>query len=666
MELRESAASSSFQEFLDRCNEALRSLTKSRLSFIGFLDDEESVMTLPIWSQDVMQECRITGRPRTFTLKDAGIWAECVRRREPFVCNRYEEPHPGKKGLPEGHAGLTRFVSIPMMIGERVVAVSVVANKDTDYEEMDVSTLLALTNKVWEIHLLKQTEERVRRLAATVEQAALDVVITDAEGNILYTNPAVTKTTGYTAEELLGRNPRIFKSGKHDQAFYKDLWVTLKAGRTWNGRIHNRAKDGRPILQNATISPIRDEKDEIIGFVATRRDVTKEVEMEEHLAEAQKMEALGTLSGGIAHDFNNILTAIVGFTELCRLSCTEPEQKEYLDAVLKASGRATDLIKQILSFSRMGKEEARPVKPKLIVKEAMKLLRASIPTTIVFRQNIVSDSLVLADPGEIHRIVINLCTNASLAMKESGGVLEVSLEDVTPDASFLAVHPELRKGRCVCFTVKDTGCGMTDEVRARIFEPFFTTRKEGEGSGMGLSVVHGIVRSRGGAVTVASEPGKGSTFQVYLPVEQWTGAEEKIREEIPLPGDERILFVDDEAMVTQFVERSLGHLGYRISAFTSSRQALERFRANPDAFDLLVTDMTMPEMTGDVLAKMLREIRPDIPVIFCTGFSERMTPDKLEAIGNSVLALKPITAGHLSRIIRRLVDAKENPLPNVT
>jgi len=262
---------------------------------------------------------------------------------------------------------------------------------------------------------------------------------------------------------------------------------------------------------------------------------------------------------------------------------------------------------------------------------------------------------VLADPGEIHRIIINLCTNASLAMKENGGILEIALEEVTLDAAFVGIHLDVKSGRYLRLTVRDTGCGMTEAVKARIFEPFFTTRKEGQGTGMGLSVVHGIVKSRGGTISVVSEPGKGTVFQIFLPLAELTEGGETAGVDTPLPGGERILFVDDEPMVCDINRRALEKLGYRVVTLVSSTEALERFRAAPAEFDLVITDMTMPGLTGDALAQNLRGIRPDIPIIFCTGFSERMNAEIARAMGNADFIPKPIAAARLTRIIRQIM-----------
>ncbi|TAL17980.1 PAS domain S-box protein [bacterium] len=503
----------------------------------------------------------------------------------------------------------------------------------------------------------KESEKNISRLAAAVEQSADDIIITDTGGIIQYVNPAFTQTTGYSFTEAAGRHINMLLRGRHtEEATHLEVLQELKAGHIWKGRILNLAKDGRNILQEVTISPIKRPSGEIIGYVSTQRDITRQVEVETHAAEAQKLEAIGTLAGGIAHDFNNILSAIVGYTELVMDEVTDPMVREDLQGIFKASTRAKDLVKQILMFSRKGSDAARPVQLKPLVKEALKLLRASIPATIEFKADIKSEASVMADPTDIHRIIVNLCTNAAIAMKEHGGLLEVGLEDVELDLLFTAKHTEAAPGKFVRLTVRDTGVGMTPEVRARIFEPFFTTRPHGEGSGMGLAVVHGLVARLGGTISVNSEQGKGSAFQLFFPVLHEEAAFAPEIHEPPLPGTERILFVDDEVMVANIIFKALEKLGYKVTARTSSMEAYETFRANPKSFDIVITDMTMPVMTGDELIFKIRTIRPDIPAILCTGYSELITEEKAKSLGIEEFYMKPFVIQKLTGIIRKLMD----------
>jgi PAS domain S-box-containing protein len=503
----------------------------------------------------------------------------------------------------------------------------------------------------------KQSAERLATLVAAVEQVADDIMVTDAAGIITYVNAAFERTTGYSRTEVLGHSPRILDSGRHDEAFYQQVDSTIADGRTWKGRFSNLTKKGLVILQDASISPIFDSSGRIVGQVSARRDVTRQLELEGHAAQADKLEAIGTMAGGIAHDFNNILSAILGYTQMAMRKCPEDSAiHRDLQAVLLGSRRAADLVKQILTFSRHQQRAEQPVQVSLIVKEAAKFLRASIPATVEIRTDLRSDAVVLAEPTDLHRIVINLCTNAALAMQDHGGLLELRLAEVTVDEAFASKHPGVSPGRFVRLTVRDTGHGMTREVQARIFEPFFTTRECGEGTGMGLAVVHGIVSRCHGAVTVESEPGRGTTFEIHLPLAEQSTPTTHPPAEPLLVGTGRILVVDDEPLVAAMVVDQLRELGYQATSRANGPEALEAFAADPGAIDLVVTDMTMPGMTGDVLARRLKELRPDLPVVLCTGYSDKISAETARAQGIDEFGMKPIAMTELSRLVRRALD----------
>ncbi len=372
------------------------------------------------------------------------------------------------------------------------------------------------------------------------------------------------------------------------------------------------------------------------------------------------MEAIGTLAGGIAHDFNNILSAVMGFTELAMYQVEKgTSTQDDLQEVLKASVRARDLVKQILTFSRQAEYEQKPIQVKLIVKEALKLLRASLPATIEIRGNIQSDSLVMGDPTQIHQIMMNLCTNAQHAMQAKGGVLEVSLTDEELDLASAAGYPDLNPGHYLQLTVSDTGHGMRPEIVEQIFDPFFTTKGPGEGTGLGLSVVHGIVKSHGGDIHAYSEPGKGTTFKVFFPAVERL-KEQEPREERPVQvGTEHILFIDDEPSLAKMGHQILESLGYKVTSRTSSVEALQLFWVKPNNFDLVITDMTMPNMTGHDLAREIIHIRPDIPIILCTGFSSSINEEKALAMGIRAFVMKPILRRTIAETIRMVLDQKK-------
>jgi PAS domain S-box-containing protein len=397
---------------------------------------------------------------------------------------------------------------------------------------------------------------------------------------------------------------------------------------------------------------------QIATDISRIKDLEKEsLRIQAQLQQAQKMEAIGTLAGGIAHDFNNILSAVIGYTEIALADVPEDtSQHRNLQEVLKAGSRARDLVKQILTFSRQTEQELKPVQINQIIRETLKLLRASLPTTVKISHDIQSDSAVLADSTQIHQVIMNLCTNAAHAMRSSGGQLKIDLSDVVLGGSFIEQHPYLTPGVYIKLEVSDTGHGMEKIILDRIFDPFFTTKERGEGTGMGLAVVLGIVKSHGGTITVESEPKKGSTFNVLLPV-ILQEVDHDIQTKAPIPtGTERILFIDDEKSLVDLGQQILERLGYDVSIRTSSVEALELFMEQPEKFDLVITDMTMPNMTGDELAARLMNIRADIPVILCTGYSERISRDRAHGLGIKEFILKPIVMRELAKTVRNVLD----------
>jgi len=505
-------------------------------------------------------------------------------------------------------------------------------------------------------------EERVLRSMA-IEQAAESVVITDSKGTILYVNPAFETITGYRREEAIDQNPRIIKSGKHGADFYEQMWAVLVGGVTWSGRIINKRKDGVLFIEEATISPVRDAAGKIVNYVAVKRDVTHEAELEEHLRQAQKMEAIGTLAGGIAHDFNNILFAIGGFTELAIAEVDKGSPAyEMLKEVEKSSRRAVELVKQILTISSKKEKKLGHVMVHSVVQEVLKMLQGTLPTTIDIVQNIDTNcGPVIADATEIQQLALNLCMNAFHAMPERGGRLSLALSEVSLDDDEASQHPDLQAIQYIRFVVADTGCGMDAATMNRIFDPYFTTKDKGEGTGLGLATVQGIVHNYGGTVIVESELGQGSTFKIFIPraLQPETIGDEEAVEDLTRGHGERLLVVDDEASLARLYRISLERLGYRVKSFTAPGEALAAFRLAPSSFDLVVTDQTMPKITGAELSKQLLQIRPDIPIILSTGFSDFIDRETAMRTGIRAYLQKPIETQDLANIVRRLLDEIE-------
>jgi PAS domain S-box-containing protein len=506
----------------------------------------------------------------------------------------------------------------------------------------------------------RQAEIQLQRLYTAIENATECIVIANSRGDIEYVNPAFEKITGFTKNDTLSLNPDIMPSGVHDESFYRSLWQSISLKESWTGQLKKKHGNGEPVELDITTSPIADASGEISGSVLVMRDVTRQKKLEDQLLQSQKIQALGTLAGGIAHDFNNILSAIIGYTDLTLFDAPrEGRIRANLMAVLSACDRAKSLVKQILTFSRKADHDVGSVDLCPLIKETMKFLAATLPSNIEIRTRLEPVfAYMMTDPVRIYQVILNIGTNAAYAMRETGGILEVVLRRVELDENTARQHATLKPGEYLLLSVSDTGCGMSGKTLSRVFEPFFTTKKEGEGTGLGLALVHGIVQSHGGAITVYSEEGCGSTFNIYLPASESSPKEEEQTDKRPLPvGTERILFVDDEKELVDIGEQILKRLGYRVTATTSSAEALRLFQVNPEAFDLIITDQTMPRMTGRELAQKMLAIRPDIPVIICTGFSVSI-PERQEAKTLSVrhVIMKPLVIKEMALAVRSVLD----------
>jgi PAS domain S-box-containing protein len=503
---------------------------------------------------------------------------------------------------------------------------------------------------------LRESEEKYR----TVLETSLDpIVVYDMDGRVTFFNPAFTRIFGWTLEERLGKKMDLFVPEETWPETQKMIEKVL-AGENFAGFETLRyTKEKNIVHVNMSAAIYKDQNGKPIGSVINLRDITEQKKLEGQLHHALKMESIGTLAGGIAHDFNNILGIVLGNTELAMDDVPEWNPARLnLEEILKASLRAKDVVRQLLSFARKTQLEKKPTDIIPIVKDSLKLLRSSIPTSIELRQNIAENvAAIMADPTQINQVLINLCTNADHSMPD-GGVIEVTLKNVALDEDTAAQHADLTPGWYVNLAVSDTGHGISQEEIDRIFDPYFTTKELGKGTGMGLAVVHGIVKGHNGLITVQSEIGKGTTFSMVFPaVEEQAVSEPETGKELPT-GDERILFIDDEEPLVKMGHQRLERLGYKVDATTSPIEALERFRSRPDQFDLVITDLTMPKMTGDKLVQEILNIRPDIPVILCTGFSEKIDEKKANAIGAADYIEKPLDKRDFAFKVRKVLDAE--------
>ena len=660
--LSEFSLTNSVQDLLRRFLDEAEKMTDSSIGFFHFVEPDQETLSLQMWSTNTLEQmCSIdlSGTMNThYSISEAGVWIDCIREQKPVVHNDYKALE-NRKGLPDGHAPVVRELVIPVFRGEKIVAVLGVGNKETDYNADDVQTVSEIADIAWDIVFRKQAEEALRNSEEkyrTMMEAMIDpAYICSDQFVIKYMNPAMVKWLG---RDCTGEPCYSSIYDMESQCSWCSFEQIKNSG-DFNYTLLN-PKDNR--RYNVSNSPIVN-ADGSIFKLTIFRDITEILNLERQLRQVQKLEAIGTLAGGIAHDFNNILFSIMGYAELSLSSLNQQDQvRNDINQILKAAHRAKDLVQQILTFSRQTEQEMQPIAINFIIKEALKLLKASLPATIDIRTNIASKSKILGDPTQIHQVVMNLCTNSAHAMEENGGLLTVELLEIEVKDDLASRFIKMPTGKYLHLKISDTGHGIRKMDIDRIFEPFYTTKPEGKGTGLGLSLVHGIIRNHKGQIAVTSDPGQGSLFDVYLPLLESgpDGAKpEQLLQELP-GGDEKILVVDDEENIIKITKRSLTRHGYLVDGVTDPNQAIEIVRQSPLEYDMVITDMTMPGMTGDSLAKKLMAIRPDLPVLLITGFSNKI--DLKSSLPENVkkVLLKPVIKSDFLLTIRKLFDKAKN------
>ena len=777
----------------DHVLEEVQNLTKSDYAFYGFIDANEREMDLHSWSQNTMDDCKTIQKVLHFSVEEAGLWAEAIRKRKPLVINDFDVEHPAKKGVPDGHVPLTRLLAVPLVRRGKVVTIAAIANKEIDYSEDDVQQIEAFLGNVQILidrkqieNNLVESEKKWRNILVNTPQIAISldpqagivfanesflkltgwrkeeingqnwfdlfipvdsrdemekvfqealsskasipflfyeneiltksgellsiawsnvlskdgngeimnitclgvdltervksekeiarqkrlfetmfntipdgVVITNTEREIQLANTGMIATFGYTPDELVGRKTQILystadnfdKAGK--QVFQKE---SKKLGDLYITRYKD--KNGREFSGETFGAKLFGENGEWIGNLGIMRDITEREQAELRIQQAQRMESIGNLAGGIAHDFNNILFPIVGMSELL-LDDLQPESQEYasVQEIFKAAIRGSELVKQILSFSRQTEHKLIPLRIQQVINEAVSLSRATIPSFIEIDQDIQPDcGFVMADPTQIHQVIMNIITNAYHAVESNGGRIAIRLKETVLKAGEL-IEMSIKPGRYIILSISDNGHGMPSDLMAKIFEPYFTTKAQGKGTGLGLAVSYGIIKEHKGEIKVDSEVGKGTTFNIYLPLmEKLDVSTKQMTLENSPTGSERILLIDDEESVATTEKKMLERLGYKVDMYVNSFEALEAFKSHSEVFDLVLSDMNMPQMPGNQLALTVKAIRPEIPVIICTGFSEKINEKKAFEMGIQGVLMKPIIKADLAVMIRKVLD----------
>ncbi|MEN8190136.1 MAG: GAF domain-containing protein [Thermodesulfobacteriota bacterium] len=647
-------------------------ITGSKFGFVGKKNDKGLFDTISI-SSTGWNGCQMSASEARLRIKGMeirGIDRATIRDGKSRIVNNTID-HPDRVGLPEGHPEVSSFLGVPLKYAGKTIGMIGLGNKESGYdlidqqaiEDLSVAFVEALMRKRAEKELIK-SEERFRTVADFTYNWESWI---DPDGKYLYVSPSFERISGYPPEELLKNSQfsKVFVHPDDQDTFFehRDAHLNKHDVLDMEFRIVTSGGDTRWISH--ICQPVYSKEGKWLGRRASNRDVTEQKKIEQQFHQAHKMEAMGTLAGGIAHDFNNILSAILGYGELIADNVA-PESILAEDAqqIIGAAHRATELVQQILTFSRQTETRKKPLHPHFIVKEAMKMLRATLPASIGIEERIDTEcGTILANPTNIHQVVVNLCTNARQAMASDKGRLRVILDRQQVNSEDIPHDHAGEPGPYVVLSVTDSGCGIEAESIERIFEPYFSTKEKGEGTGLGLSVVHGIVQDCKGFIKVESRVNEGTTVAVYFPAKGKAVEKKSDRDQVRHVHDAvnrrfRIMVVDDDQLLVRINQRRLEGRGFLVDAFEDSRLALEYFQSKPDDFDLLVTDQTMPGLTGEELARGVLEINPELPIIMCTGHSEVVSEEKALAMGISKYVFKPIRDNELLDAVQELLEGK--------
>jgi PAS domain S-box-containing protein len=539
-------------------------------------------------------------------------------------------------------------------IEERKRAQEALKESKNNYQKLYEQLLEEVKERKKAQETIVKSEKKYRNL---FENGSDLICIHDLEGNLLDSNLQYKKNYGWNHNDLMNINIKNIVPEKHKSKVKLYLDRIIKDGKD-EGIFKIFKKSGQKILLEYRNKIIFDKAGKPKAVQGTARDISNRVIIENRLRKAEKMEAVGLLAGGIAHDFNNILSGIFGYSQLASIHATNPTKvKLHISKIVEGAQRATTLIQQILTFSRQGNHNKSPLIASDIVNEALSLIRSTIPTNIIIKEQINTDAMVLADSTQIHQIVMNLCTNAYHSMGNTGGTLTVKIDEVALAEKEIQLYTNESSLNYLCLEVRDTGSGISNDIIEKIFDPYFTTKKTGKGTGLGLSVVNGIVKKHNGFIKIKTKLGEGSKIQVFIPtIDKKAGYKSTINEQDSnLTGSEKIMLVDDETAILETSQSIFEQYGYNVSTFKDGKKALKKFMENPDYFDIIITDMVMPGLTGDKLSKEILNIRKEIPIILCSGYNEEFTESKAVKLGVKRYLMKPVISSDLLKHIRDLL-----------
>ena len=660
LHLYEFSMSHSLDDLLIETLDILEELTGSLIGFFHFVKDDQRTLTLRAWSTRTSQLfCKVEGIGSHYDIDKAGVWVDCVHQRQAVIHNDYATlPH--KKGLPPGHAPVIRELAVPIFRAEKIVGILGVGNKPSDYDETDVALITRFADLAWDIaerKLIQQAlSESDERFAVAFNNAPIMITITTLEdGTYLDVNQRFLEISGFSKEEVIGKS--VCALGWLKETDRNELLEHIqRGGKVQEYEMTLHEKSGKAVLCKYWGEIITVAERQCLLLIAL--DVTEHRQIERQYIQSQKMDALGTMVGGIAHNFNNNLAIILGNLELVSHKI-DPGSKilDYITHAHIATLRATELVSNIMTYSHQGTYERRSIRVIQVIDETLKLVKVTMPTSIDLQclaAKEILDATIKANPNRLQEILINLINNAIHAMDEKG-TLTIALNKIVRDVADDPSHP----GDFACISVQDTGCGMDTETLDKIFDPFYTTKAVDKGTGLGLSTVKGIVEQHGGQIMVESSPGRGTKFELFFPLVELEEAELPREEMDLLRGTEKILVVDDEVLLAQTVEMMLSAMGYQVTTETSSEYALERIKKEPSQFDLVITDQTMPKLTGIELTRELKEICPDLPVILFTGYNSTISKEDADQLGIKAILHKPLVLPEFLKAIRKVLDGED-------